>query len=397
MRHSSFALGRIFGIEVRIHATWLLAFAFITWSLASGYYRFVGPGWRGLAVPLLLGAVSAVLLFGSVLLHEISHSLVARARGLRVRDITLFIFGGVSNIAGEARSARDEFAIAFVGPLTSLALAGLFWFIAQSLGTTAGLGVLLGTARGFRTLSPQGAVLSYLAVVNLMLGVFNLIPAFPLDGGRVLRSIIWGVTRRYERATSIVTLVGQVFGYLLVGLGVVRLVLFGDLIGGVWTAFIGWFLSQAASGARRDQRLRRGLLGVRVGQVMDPAPWLVEAETSVESLVVDHLLRAGDRRLVVVRDGQPVGLVDATVAERVPRSTWPTVPVAQVMRPVPLVVSPDVAVSELLDRLGERTTVVPVVADGRVVGVVDVFQVLRFAELSEELQVPVGTARPSTA
>jgi Zn-dependent protease len=156
MRQSSLSLGRVFGIEVRVHITWLLAFVFITWGLAGGYFRFVGPR-QGLATPLLLGAISAVLLFASVLVHEFNHSLVARARGLRVRDITLFVFGGVSNIVDEARTARDEFMIAFVGPLTSFVLAGVFWLIAVSLGSTAGFGLLFGSATGVRTLSAVGA------------------------------------------------------------------------------------------------------------------------------------------------------------------------------------------------------------------------------------------------
>jgi Zn-dependent protease len=255
MRAASLSLGRIFGIEVRVHATWLLAFVFITWSLASGYFRFVAPR-QGLATPLLLGAMSALLLFASVLVHEFSHSLVARARGLHVRDITLFIFGGVSNIGGEAHTARDEFLIAFVGPLTSFVLAGVFWLAAVSLGATAGFGVLFGSARGPGTLSATGAVLSYLAVINVGLGAFNLIPAFPLDGGRVFRSILWGLTHRYERATTIASVVGQAFGYLLAAFGLVRILVFGDVVGGMWTIFIGWFLSQAASATRRDQQRR---------------------------------------------------------------------------------------------------------------------------------------------
>src|SRR5438309_10985778 len=143
----SFSLGHVFGIEVRVHATWLLALAFVTWGLANGYFRFLAPR-QGLGMPLLLGGLSALLLFGSVLVHEFSHSLVARALGMRVRNITLFIFGGVSNIGGEARTARDEFLVAFVGPLTSFALAGLFWLIARALGGTPGLDLLLGSLRG---------------------------------------------------------------------------------------------------------------------------------------------------------------------------------------------------------------------------------------------------------
>jgi len=396
MRASSFSLGRIFGIEVRVHATWLLAFLFITWSLASGYFRFVTPR-QGFAGPLLLGALSALLLFASVLAHEFSHSLVARARGLRVRDITLFIFGGVSNLGGEARTARDEFLIAFVGPLTSFALAALFWAIASALGATAGAGLLLGTARGARALSPAGAVLSYLAVINLILGVFNLVPAFPLDGGRVFRSIVWAVTRRFERATAIATVVGQGFGYLMIGLGIVRLVVFGDLAGGLWTAFIGWFLSQAASGARSEQRLRESLRDVRVGQVMDPAPAAVEAGSSLHQAVVDFLLRSSHRRLLVMRDGQPVGLLDPSTVRSVPRDGWTVTTAEQVMRPIGLVVSPEVTVADLLEQLGEQTTAVPVMADGHLVGVVDLDQVLRYAHLRAELQVPMSSARPSTA
>src|SRR5947209_6093434 len=160
----SLSIGRIFGIDVRIHATWLLAFVFITWGLANGYFRFITPR-QGLGMPLLLGALSAVLLFASVLVHEFSHSLVARALGMRVRDITLFIFGGVSNIGGEATSARNEFLIALVGPLTSLALAAIFWLSAQSLGGTTVLDLVLGSGRGLPRMTPVAGIVTYLAAI----------------------------------------------------------------------------------------------------------------------------------------------------------------------------------------------------------------------------------------
>jgi Zn-dependent protease len=249
----SLSLGRIFGIDVRVHATWLLAFAFVTWG-ASGYFRFVLPreqGALGLGLPLLFGAISALLLFASVLIHEFSHSLVAQARGMRVRDITLFIFGGVSNIGGEVRSARDEFFIAAVGPLTSFALAALFWSIGRALNTASPLDVFFGSLSALRSVTPAAAVLNYLAAINLLLGAFNLLPAFPMDGGRVFRSIIWGVTQRYARATAIAATVGQVFGGLMILLGVLRIV-FGDVFGGMWTLLLGWFLVQSASAARHD-------------------------------------------------------------------------------------------------------------------------------------------------
>jgi Zn-dependent protease/CBS domain-containing protein len=345
---------------------------------------------------LLLGAISALLLFASVLVHEFSHSLVARARGLRVRDITLFIFGGISNIGGQPRTARDEFWIALVGPLTSFALAGLFWIGAQSLGTPPASGLLFGSPRAFRTLSAPGAVLGYLAVVNLLLGAFNLLPAFPLDGGRVFRSILWAITHRFGRATSIASLVGQVFGFGLAGLGVVRLALLGDLAGGVWTIFIGWFLSQAAGATRREQMLRDRLGGVRVGEVMDAAPPVIEAGTSLHDAVFQHLLGQVRRRLVVVREGRPLGWVDVAGIGSVPRESWPLTPVEQVTQPAPPPVSPESELADLFERLDQPTLPIPVVADDRLVGVVDLHQVLRYAELRDELQIPPSPARPAT-
>lgn len=244
----SLSVGRIFGIDVRIHATWLLAFAFVTWGLATGYFRFILPR-QSLLLPLELGAASALLLFGSVLVHELSHSLVAQSLGMRVRDITLFIFGGVSNIGGEARSARQEFLVAVVGPLTSFGLALLFWSLGRALGFNPALDLITGSVRSLRALTPAGAILNYLVAVNVILGAFNLIPAFPLDGGRVFRSIVWGATHRYWRATLIASTVGQAFGILMIGFGVAR-IFFGDVLGGVWTIFIGLFLVQAAGASR---------------------------------------------------------------------------------------------------------------------------------------------------
>ncbi len=281
MRASSLSIGRIFGIEVRVHASWLLAFFFLTWGLAGGYFRLVAPRQSGFAAPLLLAAISTLFLFACVLVHELSHSLVARALGMRVRDITLFIFGGVSNIAGEAHSARDEFLISAVGPLTSLLLAGVFWLAAQAAGVPPGTGLLFGPTRGVPAPSALGAVLGYLAIVNLLLGLFNLLPAFPLDGGRVLRSILWAITRRFERATVIASLIGQVFAVLLGALGVVRIVVLGDLTGGLWTIFIAWFLGRAASASRQELRLREASPGVPVSDLVEPTPHPVEAGTSL--------------------------------------------------------------------------------------------------------------------
>jgi Zn-dependent protease len=237
----SFKVGRLFGIEVRIHVTWFIAVALMTWALATGYFRFFVPR-RDFGTALELAALSALLLFASVLVHELSHSVVARALGMHVRDITLFIFGGVSNIRGEATRPRDEALVSVVGPLTSFLIAGFFWIIGQWIGPLPNL-LTIASPRFLANFSPAAAVIGYLVVVNIVLGAFNLIPAYPLDGGRVLRSGLWWLTG-FQRATTVAVRLGQAFGVVMLAFGVWRIVA-GD-IGGLWTTILGWFLIQAA-------------------------------------------------------------------------------------------------------------------------------------------------------
>jgi Zn-dependent protease len=281
----SFKVARIGGIDVEVHYTWLFALVLIAWSLGIGYFPSAFPSFDPVT-DWLLGLVSALLLFVSVLIHELSHSLVAIRRGLRVRGITLFILGGVSNISGEPRAPADEFAIALVGPLTSLLLAAEFWGLHQGLGPAE---------------TPASAVSQYLAFVNLLLGVFNLLPGFPLDGGRVLRSIVWGITRNFPRATQVATFIGQGFGWLLIGWGVVQL-LAGDFLSGMWTAFLGWFLNNAAEATRH-------------AEVAAPQP--------VQSIAADTNLSEAPRALAdqdvqkvwVVEDGRVIGILSRTSSD----------------------------------------------------------------------------------
>ena len=254
-------LGTLAGIDIRVHYTWLFAFVLVAWSLAQGYFPTMDTG-LGAGTYWLLGIVSALLLFGSVLVHELGHSLVAGARGLRVQSITLFIFGGVSSITSEATNARDEFLVAVVGPVTSLALAGLFWLVSQAV--PPGTGVF--------------AVASYLAFTNLLLGAFNIVPGFPLDGGRVLRAILWAASGNMSRATRIASYVGQAVAFVLIGWGVSRL-LGGDIFGGLWTAFIGWFLNGGAEASRQQQPTV--LSGVPVTTVMETSPAVAAPGLSV--------------------------------------------------------------------------------------------------------------------
>jgi Zn-dependent protease/CBS domain-containing protein len=366
---SSFKIARVAGIDIGIHYTWLFAFALIAWSLAGGFFPSTFPGFDP-ATYWLLGVAGAVGLFASVLFHELSHSLVAIARGMRVHSITLFIFGGVSNLQGEAEEPRDEFLIAVVGPLSSFLLAGLFW----------ALGVITPGP------NPVAALLGYLALVNLMLGAFNLVPGFPLDGGRVLRSIIWRVTGSMRRATQLASYAGQAVAFLLIFWGLSRM-FGGDFLGGLWTAFIGWFLNSAAESTRQQQALQEHLRGIHVANVMDSQPTLVEPGLSVHDFVFDHVLQRGERAVLVTQGGRLLGLASITDAKRVPQAEWSTTPVGQVMTRVPLrsiAATADLSVAlKLLTENGLNQ--LPVVDDGRVLGMLTRADVLRFLQFRDDL------------
>jgi Zn-dependent protease/predicted transcriptional regulator len=367
---SSFKLGRIAGIEIGIHYTWLFAFALVAWSLAGGFFPANYPGWDA-GTYWVVGIVTALALFASVLVHELSHSFVALARGHGVHSITLFIFGGVSNLKTEAEDPKDEFLISVVGPLTSFALGAVFWLLAQAL------------APGD---SPLGAVLSYLALINVMLGVFNLLPGFPLDGGRVLRSIIWAASGSLRRATEIASYVGQGFGFLLIFAGVAQ-VLGGNFLNGLWIGFIGWFLNSAAESTRQQQVLQEGLRGARVAELMNPEPPIASPAMSVQEFVYDHVVRLGQRALLVVEEGRLLGIVSITDAKELPRESWSTTTVGAIMTAAPLkTVSPDADVNSTLQLLVEGSlNQVPVVRDQQLVGLLSRADILRFLQLREEL------------
>jgi Zn-dependent protease len=286
----SFNIGRIRGIAIKLHYTWLFALVFVGWSLAEGYYPSNFPQFDPVT-DWVLGMISALLLFASVLIHELSHSVVAMARGLRVYGITRFIFGGVSEIAGEPREPKDEFAISLAGPLMSLGLAVSFWIILGMIGPAP---------------SPANALTAYLAFVNLALAVFNLVPGFPLDGGRVLRSVLWAITHSLRRATSVASFVGRACGFILIGWGLVQ-VLSGDFFSGIWTAFLGWFLNNAAEATRHmDLEAQRPLLVVPTDRRLSDALQLLGDEGFNEIWVTD--------------EGCVVGLVRRAEAARGPEA-----------------------------------------------------------------------------
>ena len=368
----SLRLGRIAGIEIGIHYTWLLAFILITWSLAQGFFPQAYPGW-GPGTYWITGILAALLLFVSVLLHELAHSLVAQARGLPVRSITLFIFGGVSNLKEEAKKPAIEFTMTIVGPLTSLALAVIFWGLSQLIDAPS---------------SPAAAMLNYLWQINALLAAFNLLPGFPLDGGRVLRSILWGTTGNLVRATNIAATVGRFFGWALIAFGVFQL-LQGNFLGGLWIAFIGWFLSSAADASRRDVTLREHLSGVPVREVMDPGTETVSPETSVEEVVRGAFLQGHRRAVPVGRDDRLVGIVTLTDVKELPQPKWAQTSVEEIMTRQPLYrVTPDDDLNSAMRLIAQHDiNQVLVLREGRLVGLLNRADIIRHLQLSQELGI----------
>jgi len=308
-------LGRIFGIVVDLDYSWFVVFGLLTWVLAVSYYPTEFKNWsRG--EYWLLGALTAIMLFVSVLLHELGHSVVAKRFGVSVPRITLFIFGGVSQMAAEPTNATAEFWIAAAGPAVSFALAAIFWQLRPI----------------FASVPPLLALTKYLAMLNLILGAFNLIPGFPLDGGRVFRAIVWGITRNFQRATAIAALTGRFFGFLLVFLGVWQ-VLAGNFLNGLWTSFIGWYLESAAASQVQQQRVKDLLAGHKVSELMSRDCTRISGDLTLQELVDKYILGGGHRCFVVSRGDETVGLVTLSEIKKMPRSSWPTTNVAQIMIP----------------------------------------------------------------
>jgi Zn-dependent protease/CBS domain-containing protein len=365
-------MGRLFGIEVGIHYSWFIIFALVTWSLAVGFFPVLYPGWPT-GTYWVVGAISAILLFAAVLVHELSHSLVAKREGLPVSSITLFIFGGVSNITREPGSPGEEFWMALVGPLSSLII-----------GIVAGAAAF--AVSGFN--EQLTAVLFYLAIINLLLAFFNLVPAFPLDGGRVFRSIVWSITKDLTRATRIASIVGQGFAYLFI-FGGILWAFSGNILSGLWFVLIGWFLNAAAEAAYRQVRTEELLKGVSVQQMMTRDVETVEPSISIRQLVDDYILPHNRRALPVVEDSELVGIITLYDVRNVPRSEWDFTLVRDVMTPRDrlYVLHPDDEVAQAFGILSQQDiNQLPVLDKGKVIGFVTRGHLLRFLQTRQEIR-----------
>jgi Zn-dependent protease len=318
VKDGAFSLGRIFGVEIRLHPTWFLVFALVVLSLAS-VGSPAGERPLGGATRIVVAVAVALLFFASVVAHELAHALVARRRGVTVKEITLFIFGGAANLEQDSPTPKTEAIIAGVGPLSSFAIAGMF------LGTWA---VLRGSDVPAIEIVAESAM--WLGSINLLLAIFNLIPGFPMDGGRVFRAAVWAATKDFVRATRIATRVGRTFAYVLIGIGLV-VALREDVIGGLWLSFIGWFLSNAADASYKRVALEKLVEGIRVRDVMERDASAVGPNLTLDTLVDQHLLSGHAAFYPVVLDGTLVGTVDIGQVSRVPRGDWPSTRVTDVM------------------------------------------------------------------
>jgi len=370
MARHTIPLGQIAGTSIGLDYSWFLIFVLLSWMLATSYFPAEFPHWAP-SLCWLVAAATALLFFVSVLLHELGHSAVARHYKIPVRSITLFVFGGVAQLSAEAPNAGAEFRIAIAGPLVSFALAAIFYAVQMA-------------ASGFQ---PLYGLAKYLSYINLVLGAFNLIPGYPLDGGRVFRAIVWALTRDLRRATLTAATVGRGFGFLFILIGVWQ-VLGGNHLGGLWIAFIGWFLESAAASEVAQLVYRQALAGHSVSQAMSGNCASVSVNLTLQQLVDQHILGSGRRCFLVNRAESTVGLITLSRIKQVPRSNWATTTAEQAMLPLEesKYVSPDSALStsiKLMDRDGVNQ--LPVISKGKVVGILSREDVVAFLSTLQEL------------
>ncbi len=369
-------VGTVLGFEIRVDYSWFVIFGLILWSLGAGVFPASVPG-RSPWVYAAMALAGSVLFFASLLTHELSHSVVARRKGIGVEGITLFIFGGMARTRMESETPDDELAIAGVGPLTSVVLGAAFYGFAW-LAATLGWG------------EPTRAVAAYLGMINLFLAGFNLLPGFPLDGGRLFRALAWKYTGDLTRATRWASTGGRWLGYALIGLGFLE-VFAGGALGGLWLVFIGWFLRGAAEMTFRQHLLTHVLEGVTARDVMSEDPETVAPDLTVRELVDEHFLKRRYQSFPVVEGERLVGLVTLDQVKRVSRDAWDTTRVVDIMAPAgaDVVVAPGEPMTGILARMGASGTGrVVVVEGGRPAGIISGSDVSGWARRTQELGGP---------
>ncbi|MDF1609804.1 site-2 protease family protein [Hoeflea sp. YIM 152468] len=376
MFRNAVQLFEIFGFKLKVDPSWLLIAALIVWSLSTSYFPGIFPG-RSSTLYIVLGIVAMLGMFTSLILHELSHSLVARSYGLKIGGITLFIFGGVAELEEEPHDPKSEFQIAIAGPLMSLFLSALFYGLAHLAATGTEIGLV-------------GAVFGYLGLINLVLAVFNMVPAFPLDGGRVLRAAIWHVTQDLMRATRISSRIGTGFGLFLMLTGALA-VFSGGGIGGFWQILIGFFILNASTGSYQNLRVKAALRGKTARSLMSERVHTVDPDTLISSLVDDVMLRHGVSFVPVISGEKLLGYVDAAGVRSVDKQEQAVRRVAEILVPADPdnTVQPSIPLNAVFKQMAASSRRKLMVAEGmHLVGVISLSDLMQHLALEREL----GTA-----
>ena len=363
------SLGRIFGIPLRLHYTWFIIFAWVTFLIVFSVLDPIYPIWQR----VVWGILASLLFFASIVTHELAHSILAIRNNIPVKEITLFVFGGVSQITKEATRPRAELSIAIVGPLTSIALAGVFY----------GFHLLLAGVNQ----SLAATLMQWLALINIVLAVFNSIPGFPLDGGRLFRALVWHRTHDYHRATRIATKVGRGIAYAFIAGGIVLIFALQLWFNGIWLIFIGWFLNDAARASYQQVLLRNALAGITAGQVTDYASPLIPPHMNLTELVEQYILPTGRNCFLVSWGAGLEGMVSLRQVKRVSRSRWSITSVQDIMTPankLKIAYASQDLVSVLQEMNGESASHIPVMEAGKIIGLIDRTDIARFLRTRAE-------------
>jgi Zn-dependent protease/predicted transcriptional regulator len=377
MLRGGIPIGRAFGISLRLHYSWFIIFVLVTWALTASYFPSAYPSWS-LASRIAAGIITSLLFFGSVLVHELMHSIVSQRQGIPVQSITLFVFGGVSQITEEPKQPKDEFRMAIAGPLSSLVIGGILY------------GVFFGLQNSEIFAAQFIAAIAYwLGYINLALGVFNLIPGFPLDGGRVFRSLLWWRSHNLKSATRIASYIGRAIGFLFI-FGGIWLIFTNYWFDGIWLALIGWFLESAAIGSYRQLLLQEMLKGHVASEIMSRDCVFISPETNIGQLVNENILTSGRRCFPVVSDSKIMGLMTLHNVKAVPQERWGTETVKEAMTPFDKLkwVRPDEELSSIFRTMtANDINQVPVVQDGQIVGMVTRENMLNFVNIRSGLGI----------
>ena len=387
---SGLRLGKIFGININIDWSWLLIFALVSWSLASSF-SLAHPGWT-IFMQWGLALSAALLFFASILAHELAHSVMARAMGVPVRNITLFLFGGISNIQKEPKSPSAELAITIVGPLTSLILGGIF--LALGVGTAAINNVaLMDTISALSQIGPVGTIFVWLGSVNILIALFNLIPGFPLDGGRIVRSALWAATDDLKKSTRWASWMGQAVAWILILFGISMMfgiyipILGTGFLNGMWIVFIGWFLQNAAVQSYHKIVVQDILEDVPVKQMMYTDVPIVKAGQSVQTLIDNYIMQTDNRAFIVFEGDRMVGLVTIDDIRKVDAKARELTVIKSIMTPSKnmIVIAPEEEASDAFQRLqSEDIRQLPVVYGNKIVGLLRRKDIVRWLQLQSQ-------------